>query len=305
MKMKKNTGIIVGLLLAMICRAEDFDLNYFPKDGADKKAVLLKMLATGAEIAYRTESEKQKLWIFRPADVKEDELRPCVFFIHGGGWGGSPESLAPQSLYLARRGVVCVSIHFNGPKPSPKGCLADSLSAYRWVKQNGKKYNIDPDRIVVSGGSAGGHLSLAMVTIPGCDHPDDDLSIPIDPKALILFNPAIDLVDGWGGGAKKCEKAGIDPSAFSPARFVKSGLPETLILSGGKDRLVPLTMVNTFMEQMKQHGNKCSFVEYPDAGHSFFNYGKEDNVYFHQTMDEVEKFLCKLGYIDTPKATTR
>jgi len=302
MNMKNKVAIVLSIICLMNCRSEEFDLNYIPKDKNETGAITKQMLATAEEFAYRTEHESQRLWIFRPSNLKADELRPCVFFIHGGGWGGSPNTLAPQCLYLARLGVVSVTIHFRKPSVkegvSPYDCLADCLSAYRWVKQNGKQHNIDSDRIVVSGGSAGGHLSLAMVTIDGHNNPADDLSVPVDPKAMILFNPAMDLVNGWKGGAKKCESQGIDSATYSPAHHVKPGLPETLILSGGKDNIISPAMIRQFMERMGKHGNKCSFVEYPEAGHSFFNYGREDNVYFHQTMTEVEKFLHKLGYLD-------
>ena len=290
------------MAVAMTGLSEPFDLNYLPKDKAETTDIAKRMLATAEEVVYLEEHEAQKLWIFHPADIKEGELRPCIFFIHGGGWGGNPNMLAPQCLYLVRRGMVAVSIHFRGPstknKISPYDCLADCLTAYRWIKLHAKDYHIDPDRIVVSGGSAGGHLALSMVTIDGHTHAGDDLSIPIDPKALILFNPAIDLINGWKGGVKKCESHGINPASFSPAHFVKPGLPETLILSGGKDKIISPEMIRQFSARMKIHGNVCSFIEYPEAGHSFFNYGREQNVYFHQTLNEVDKFLSKLGYLN-------
>ena len=311
MNLKTMRTSFQGVLLALICQTalcsqgEDFDLNHLPKDKEELSATTQRMLATGEEFAYRTSDQAQKLWVFRPKGLKSDELRPCVFLIHGGGWGGSPSSLAPQCIYLARRGVVAVTIHFRRPSKkmgvSPRDCLADCLSAYRCVKRYGERHNIDPNRIVVSGGSAGAHLSLAMVTISGCDHPADDRSLPIDPKALILFNPAIDLVEGWQGGVKKCKAHGIDPAKFSPAHFVKPGLPPTLILSGGKDKIIPPSLIENFMRRMKSHHNECSFVEYPDADHAFFNYGKLSNLYFHQTMAEVERFLRELGYIEAAK----
>ena len=131
--MKKWFGFSLGLLLAMCCRAAEFDLDYLPKDKKETSAVTQKMLAAGEEIAYGTEHEAQKLWIFRPADLKENELLPCVFFIHGGGWGGSPSGLAQQCIYLAQHGIVAVSIHFRTPSTqtgiSPKDSLSDSLSA--------------------------------------------------------------------------------------------------------------------------------------------------------------------------------
>ena len=299
--MRLVTAVLSILLLSLALWADDFDLNHNPKSKEESQKITEKMLKSGTEIAYRKDHPNQKLWIFRPTHLKKGDLRPCVFFIHGGGWGGSPESLAPQCIYLQQRGVVTVSIHFRRPGPSPKDCLADSLSAYRWIKKNAKEYGIDPDRIVVSGGSAGGHLALAMVTIPGCDHPDDDKSIPIDPKALILFNPAIDLVDGWAGGQAKCRKGGVDPAEFSPAHKVKEGLPETLILSGEKDQVITPDMLKAFRKRMKEHGNKCTVILDPEGTHGWFNYGKGDGTAFHKTMAEVEKFLAKLGYLEATR----
>lgn len=290
--------VALTFLLLPALRAEDFDLSYDPGSKEECGRITKAMLKTGEEVAYRKDHPSQKLWIFRPDDLKRDELRPCIFFIHGGGWGGDPETLAPQCISLKRLGMVGVTIHFRRPGPSPKDCLADCLSAYRWIRENGRKYNIDPDRIVVSGGSAGGHLALAMVTISGCDHPDDDLSIPIDPKALILFNPAIDLVDGWQGGREKCKKGGVDPTEFSPAHHVKPGLPETLVLSGENDHVITPDQIGEFMKRMKACGNTCSVVLYPDAKHGWFNYGRGDNSAFHETMAEVEKFLTRLSYIE-------
>ena len=115
------------------------------------------------EFTYGDDHQNQKLWIFKPKGLKNDEVRPCVFFVHGGGWGGEAYYFAAQCVYLSRLDIVCVTIHFRGARPTPKNSLADSLSAYRWVKKNGKQHHIDTDKIVVSGGSAGGHLSLAMV----------------------------------------------------------------------------------------------------------------------------------------------
>jgi len=296
LKIILSTSLFMTLVTATAL-ADDFDLSYYPKDKKECSEIMQKMLKEGEEISYRKAHASQKLWLFRPEDIKDGELRPCVFFIHGGSWGGTASAFAPQCIYLKRRGIVAVSIHFRKPDRSPKDCLADVLSAFRWVKKYGKKYNIDHDRIVISGGSAGGHLALAMVTIPGCDHADDDLSINIDPKGLILFNPVIDLVEGWPNGQKICEKAGFDPATFSPAHHVKPGLPETLILSGENDEIITPKMIKKFSKRMAKHDNKSNVIIYPDVNHAFFNYGRLNNIYFNKTMNEVDKFLAKLGYI--------
>ncbi len=273
----------------------EIDLLHVPKDRDETNEINRRLLATGKEVVYGDPEIKQhRLWIFNPLDVQGDELRPCVFFIHGGGWGGQPEMLAAQAVYLQRRGINAVSIHFRPPLGdlTPADTLRDVRRAYRWIIQHGGEYNIDVDKLVVAGGSAGGHLSLALSTL---GLPDDPV-VEHPPQGFILFNPVIDLVDGWSGGRKRCEAQGIDPESFSPAHHVRPGLPPVLVLSGEEDKLVPPELVRAFQGRMKAAGNRCRFVEYPGAGHGFFNYGREQNRYFQWTMWEAERFLRGLGF---------
>ena len=268
----------------------EFDLLYMPPDKPQTAKITKQLLEKGTEVVYGDKDiAAHRLWIFNPLDIQEDERRPCVFFIHGGGWGGRPELLAAQCIYLQRRGFNTVSIHFRAPKEelSPADTLRDARRAYRWIVEHGKEHHIDTNNIVVSGGSAGGHLSLSLFTI---DLEDDPVAQPM-PKGLVLFNPVIDLVDGWSGGRKKCEAKGIDPKSFSPAHHVRAGLPKTLVMSGGKDGLITPSQLQKFKERMTESGNECDITIYPDAGHGFFNYGREDNRYFQNTMWQFEDFL--------------
>jgi acetyl esterase/lipase len=242
------------------------------------------------------------MWIFHPLDLRVGELRPCVFFIHGGSWGGKPEYLAAQCVYLQRRGWNTVSIHFRAPQgqQTPVDTLKDARLAYRWLVAHGREHQIDVDRIVLSGGSAGGHLALALSTIELADDP----VVAHPPRGFVLFNPVIDLVDGWSAGRKKCAAHGIDPRSFSPAQHVVPGLPPILVLSGSEDKLIPPPLIRKFQSTMAAAGNQCTFIEYPGADHGFFNYGRHSNQYFQWTMWEVETFLesLELGAIDVARA---
>jgi len=267
-------------------------LLHVPQDRNETDQLTEKMLQLGKKISYGDGSiEEQNLWMFHPLDIQPDEKRPCVVFIHGGGWGGKPSSLAAQSLYLRRRGINTVSVHFRAPnakrKLTPEDTLRDARKAYRWIVEHGHEHHIDVDRLVVSGGSAGGHLSLALSTIGLKDDP----VVQHAPAGIVLFNPVIDLVDGWTGGRKKCEQAGIDVQSFSPAHQVRSDLPPTLVLSGSEDGLIPPELLFSFQKRMKAKGNECEVVIYPDAGHGFFNYGREANRWFHPTMWKMEAFV--------------
>lgn len=273
----------------------EHNLLYYPKDKSETAKITQQLLATGKEVVYGDKSIKEhRLWIFNPLDMQPDELRPCVVFIHGGGWGGKPESLAAQAVYLQRMGVNTISIHFRAPTKNltPADTLRDARKAYRWIVEHGHEHHIDVQRLVVSGGSAGGHLSLALATLPLSDDPVIDHM----PQGMVLFNPVIDLVDGWQAGQAKCENAGISPRSFSPAHFVRPQLPPILIQSGSDDPLITPAQIRAFQGRMEDVGQSCQFVEYAGAGHGFFNYGREDNQYFQWTMWEFEAFLRGLGW---------
>ena len=274
------------------------DLLHVPANKDETRKITLDILKTGKEMVYGDpDISEQRLWIFNPLDLQEDEQRPCVIFIHGGGWGGKPESLAPQAEYIRRLGLNAVSIHFRPPSKAkgvtPADTLKDARQAYRWIIKNGHKHGIDSERLVVSGGSAGGHLSLALSTIAL----EDDPVISQRPLGYVLFNPAIDLVDGWAGGRTRAEAAGIDAMAFSPAHHVVTGLPPTLILSGSEDQIITPAQIEAFQKRMRAKGNTCQFIEYPGADHAFFNYGRENNQYFHWTMWAFEDFLKSIDLL--------
>lgn len=281
------------------------DFLYVPKNGKELGQINTRLLNEGEEFAYGTEAE-QKLWIFKPLSVVGNEQRPCVFLVHGGSWGGTPQALAAQAVYLQRLGYTSVVIHFRPPTKgksaakqadvvTPHDTLRDARNAYRWVVAHGSKHNIDIDKIFVSGGSAGGHLSLALPTIALSDDP----VIEKMPAGFVLFNPVVDLVDGWSGGRNRCKAFGIDPRSFSPAHHVKAGLPPVLVLSGSKDGLITPAQLESLGNRMHQLGNAYRFVNYDGAEHGFFNYGRHKNRYFHWTMWQFENFLSEcLANID-------
>ena len=258
-------------------------------DGRDADKTMTDLLSLGREFEYG-DAPEQKAWLFQPLDMLPEETRPCVVFIHGGGWGGKPSALAPQCAYLQRRGMNAVSLHFRAPKNglTPADTLKDVHAGFRWICDQAEELQIDPQQIYLSGGSAGGHLALGLLTI------DVGMPVlPVQPKGLILFNPVIDLVDGWENGRKRCEQAGIEPESFSPAHLVSEGMPPVFIMSGSDDALITVKQLLQFQQRTRKLGNQCELSIYPDCGHAFFNFGRSENRYFLQTMWEFERFLAK------------
>ena len=99
---------------------------------------------------------------FPPAWKKEDK-RPAIAFFFGGGWtSGTVKQFEPQAAYLASRGMVAARTDYrvkSRHNVTPDACVEDAKSAVRWLRQNAAMLGIDPDRIVASGGSAGGHIA--------------------------------------------------------------------------------------------------------------------------------------------------
>lgn len=270
----------------------------------------------GARVeTYKTVDDIElRVWIFAPAGHSDGDRRPAIVFFFGGGWRqGNPIQFAKHCEYLAARGMVALTADYrvnrrHGVKANM--CVADAKSAIRWIRKESSRLGIDPDRIVAGGGSAGGHLAAATAMLPSHDDPNDDLSISARPNALVLFNPAVVLtpVSGhWTPTAEQQsifnERLGAEPESVSPYHHVNPGIGPTIIFHGTDDTTVPLKTVELFSEKMKAKGNRCDLISYKGARHGFFNYGRDRNAPFIDTVNKMDAFLVSLGYLNAPPET--
>lgn len=256
---------------------------------------------TKAETYRQVGSTELKVWIFEPAD-KATQPRPAIVFFFGGGWtGGTPAQFEPQSRHLASRGMIALVADYrvkSRQDAKPADCVADAKACVRWVRANAGRLGIDPHRLAVGGGSAGGHLAAAVATLPGLDTAADDKTVSCRPDALVLFNPGtvmapfpgLDL-KGFGAGLDKA-RFGCEPTEISPLHHVTKGLPPTIIFHGKADTTVPYATVEKFTEVMKAAGNRCELVGYEGEKHGFFNQSK-----YAETLAATDDFLVSLGYL--------
>ncbi|NND08621.1 MAG: alpha/beta hydrolase [Saprospiraceae bacterium] len=250
-----------------------------------------------------------KVWIFTPPKHKVEDARPAIIFFFGGGWRtGNPKQFLKHCEYLAARGLVAMTADYrvlsrDGVKG--KKCLADVKSAIRWMRSHAKELGIDPNRIMASGGSAGGHLAAATALIPGFDDPSDDVSISAEPNALALFNPALilaDVKDVYNVSKERREqmpaRMGADPIELSPYHHIRQNVGPTIIFHGKADSTVEFETVKLFDQAMDAQGNNCILVGYEGAGHGFFNYSRKNVRAFTSTLHRLDRFLVDLGYLD-------
>ena len=239
-------------------------------------------------VYHQSDGYRLRLDIYRPASEDRDEPRPAVIEVHGGGWiaGSRVEQGIPLLNHLASNGWVGFNIDY---RLSPRATLPDHVidvkRAIAWVRENAAELNVDPDRICLTGGSAGGHLTaLAALTAddtslqPGFE--DADTSV----AAAVPFYGVYDMADVGGvyyPGLREWLLPEIvikrdrhaHPEAYeavSPTSRVHAGAPPFLVFHGDRDTLVPVDDARTFVERLREVSTSdVLYVELPGAEHAF------------------------------------
>ena len=258
------------------------------------------------EIVYKEASDSElKLWMFQPADWKVSDSRPAIIFFFGGGWrGGSPEQFAPQSKYLAERGMVAFVADYrvaSRHSTLAKDCVADARDAMKYVRAHAAELGVDPKRLAAGGGSAGGHIAACLGVIEG--------GKKSKANAMALFNPAcvlapIEGVKPWAEdrSAELKERMGVDPVKLSPYHHVTGDAPPCVIFHGTADSTVPYITAELFAKEMNEAGAECVLHGYEGEGHGFFNYGRkskgEGAPAYDKTLAQLDQFFIDLGWLE-------
>ena len=239
-----------------------------------------------------------KLWIYSP--INKEVKTPAILFFFGGGFrNGSPEQFTFQARYFANRGIAGIVVDYrvkNRNNVKPIDCLSDAKAAIQWVRKNAKDLNIDPNKIIASGGSAGGYLAAASYFVDKKVVGNSDTTNE-KPNALILFNP----------GGMDMPKVNEDAFMirFGALRkdvnlidLIGMNAPPTLILHGDVDKIVDISTVKNFTKKMNTSGHKCELKEYKNKPHGFFNFGRSNNGPFYNTLSVADNFLIENGFLD-------
>lgn len=229
--------------------------------------------------------------IFQPEITARDAGKPlpCFVAIHGGGWtGGEPRVMFTQVKQMTDLGMIGVSVQYRltgGRKTATVfDCVKDGKSAVRYIRKHAAELGIDPDRIAVCGGSAGGHVAVGTAIFPEINEAGEDAAVSSVPNALILYYPVIDTsTEGYGNA-----KCGERWKELSPVHNVKPGLPPTIIFHGTGDLTTPYQGAAEFHKLMKQHGNVCELVTHEGGVHGYFLY---EQPLYDQTVRRTIEFL--------------
>ncbi len=245
-----------------------------------------------------------KMHVFKP----EQKASAAIVFFVCGGWNGFDlDKYHMQSAYFQSRGILCAIAEVRVMElhgTTPRECVIDAKSAIRFVRAHADEWAFPADKLVASGGSAAGHVSLSTDIIDGFEDETDDQSVSSKPNLICAYNPAVlppldlstspqERIDA------RIEKFGSEEQlmALSPCEHVREGIIPVLLLHGDADEVTPLADTEYFQQNMLAMGNDTTLHIYPKAGHGFFNYTKAGNPYFFETTKHFDQWLIKQGFV--------
>jgi len=265
---------------------------------ADYIASRLPALAPDKVVVYKKVADRElELRIFLPEGWTAADKRPCLHMIHGGGWGGmDPSRMYPFAADFAKRhGMVGISVQYRLYKPGTAtvfDCVKDARSSVRYVRAHAAELGIDPAKLIVSGGSAGGHLAAATALFDKVNEDTDDLGISCRPDAMVLLFPVIDTsAEGYGQA-----KIGERWQELSPVHHVRAGLPPTLTFHGTGDTVTPFAGAKAFHEAMLAAGNESALDVNEGGKHGYLMF---EEALYEDSHTKTAAFLTRLGFLPT------
>jgi acetyl esterase len=299
--MKKITLLLILLFTVCIAFTSKMSEIYCPTNlqNTFKDTILpkvsytlpgTKLVTLSTKILYKqTPQGDLYLYLLRPEKTSKKVL-PAIVYFTGGGWvGGSVDLQIANAAWFRDQGIIGITADYRVKSrqgTTPLECISDAKSAVRYVRAHAKELGIDPNHIIVAGGSAGGHIAACTV-LEGGDEPGENLSISSRANCLVLHNPV--LGEGFGK-----EFFDVHPE-FSPIQHIKKGWPPTILSCGTKDGTTPYDVAQKFTTLMKKAGNICELIPVKDADHSCD--WPVNNPNFLPTMKRMTEFLKEQKFI--------
>jgi acetyl esterase/lipase len=235
-------------------------------DLVDTNPTVPVTLTVYKDLVYKTIGDDTlKLDIYQPKDLLKP--RPVLIFIHGGGWKkGKKEDYLLYLIAFAQKGYITASISYRlVPQARYPAAVEDVKCAVRWIRAHAHDYLIDPDKIAVIGGSAGGHLALMIGYSPDVSGLDGECSadsVSSRVQAVVdLYGPA-DLTTEYARTHKTTlgffgQTYDSIPELYaqaSPAMYITADDPPTLIFHGTIDELVPVSQSDSLKQLLDRAG---------------------------------------------------
>jgi len=264
-------------ILIIGCKSQPVDLSQAP-EGYSNNTTLKLAMTTGAiklietkfpipenikeykDVVYKTQdSMALKLDIYHSKDIKKDA--PLIIFIHGGSWKkGKKHDYLVYLISFAKKGYVTATIQYRLTDVAKYPAqLHDVEDAVRWLKNNASDYNIDPNKVALVGGSAGGHLAM-MSAYSNTPEDVDENGISANVQGLVNFYGPTNLAALNNAASvqyligKTYEEAPELYKKASPLFSITKDAPPTITFQGTLDELVPYQQSDILHKTLEDAG---------------------------------------------------
>lgn len=214
----------------------------------------------------------------------DDHKFPVIFWFAGGAWMDVDYNIHLANLTAyAQKGFVIIDVEYrDSNKVKFPGQLEDAKAAIRYIKKNALKFQIDPDKIIVMGESAGGHLASMLGVTNGLKkfdvgdnlefNSDVNLAIPwsgvVDPLTTMRSNLTDDhnfMYRNFLG--KKPDQSQVLNDRANPLKYIDQQTVPFLILHGTDDSIVPVSNAEQLAQTLTEHKIINELYEVKDAKH--------------------------------------
>jgi len=292
----KHLNLVIGLLV--VCSfsafAQTADTAYKPVDYPTGFTAQL-------DVGYtKVNGWEGKVDLYLPP--KTNRPTAIVINIHGGGWNhGVKESQGGFSTFFkAGFAVANIEYRLTGQATAP-AAIEDTRCALIYLIKNAKTLNIDVNKIVIMGGSAGGHLAL-MAGLLGNDHRFDTNCSGVENVKVLAIIDKYGITDvwDWGYGKNITSKSATNwlgdkakdeqfAKSVSPINYITKLSPPVFIVHGDADPTVPYQQSVDLHKKLLETGVKTEFITVPGGLHGKFD--KEKN---REINVATMKFLTEL-----------
>jgi acetyl esterase/lipase len=292
-----------ALFLAVLATAVLMASAQTSSNAADFAAALGTNYAVFPNITYTVaDNVPLKLDIYQPSNTNAPT--PVIVQIHGGGWvEGKKEEDNLHILPYLQMGWAVVNVEYRLARVSrAPAAVEDCRCALHWVMVNASKYNFDIHRVIVTGGSAGGHLALTSGMLPANAGFDRSCRVgennawtgpggtADDPPVAAIVNwfgitDVLDMLHGPNARGYAIEWVGYQPNAdelakaVSPLTYVRKGLPAIITIHGTDDRLVPYEQAVRLHKELDAAGVPNQLYTVKGGGHGGFTAGQSVEIY--------------------------
>lgn len=260
-----------------------------------------------SNLNYTTGGRRARLDIYRRRGTASTDA-PVLIQIHGGGWMIGEKQQQGRLLMnrMAKRGWVCVALNYRlAPKHPFPAQIIDVKRAIAWARENIASYGGDPDYLVLTGGSAGGHLAALAALTPGlADFQPGFEGADTSVAGCVPFYGVYDMVgddhDPYTVGmrdhflAKYVFKS--DPATHledylraSPLHQITPDAPDFFVLHGAYDTLVSVHQARAFVAKLKEVSKATvTYAELPGSQHAFDVFG---SIRAHHAVNAAQRWL--------------